>query len=425
MKNPFLYFSFVWLVLSCSKDIKQNSSLAELNIATKAQDTLITNMYDTTCVFSFDSITAPSNWRTYESFAEKEAACQIPDSILHQLPSEKLYRLCVDYPLGTSCFYYNDYQFGFDRIMNAFNGYTELKCRRLRQIDTSVSLDKSNKAYYLRLKFKKLLDSNLISCDKRIKERPSRSYTTARTYYGKAVDAIIGGGDLTEAEIQALYFDMQQNYPNAIIIGNATRDYNCHGYAWSVSNNGLICWIYCGTSVADFSNISKYWTNDAYVQTALESEALKIHYYEGDHSAVKSSVSGYYESKWGSGFLVRHLPGDCPYSGDRHYYKGAHYVIQCIQGSAANIPLNSTRGYYLNPFPMGPDAIWSWDVESDKTGESVVGQYATITTNASAGFPSVNITISHAGSYDIICRFCNPYRTEEWRYQVFVDPDEE
>ena len=109
-----------------------------------------------------------------------------------------------------------------------------------------------------------------------------------------------------------------------------------------------------------------------------------------------------------------------------HYYQ--LYLYNDTQLGFERI-MNAFNGYTelkkrLYSF-TGPYTSWTWDVESDKTGESVVGQYATITPNQYAGYPSVNITISHSGDYDIVCTFSNAYRTEEWRYQVFVDPDEE
>ena len=54
------------------------------------------------------------------------------------------------------------------------------------------------------------------------------------------------------------------------------------------------------------ANVSKYWTNDIYTEVFSPQQAEKIVYYSNSntsydpnitHSAVVSSVSGYYESK--------------------------------------------------------------------------------------------------------------------------------
>lgn len=60
------------------------------------------------------------------------------------------------------------------------------------------------------------------------------------------------------------------------------------------------------------------------------SEGQKIHYYLGDHSAVRSSAGqGLYESKWGALPLVRHAPDYVPYSyvsDYRKYYRRSYIV---------------------------------------------------------------------------------------------------
>ncbi len=64
----------------------------------------------------------------------------------------------------------------------------------------------------------------------------------------------------------------------------------------------------------DFSpNIHNCWTDGSYVEVCNESEAPRIFYYSGDHSAVISTiVSGKYESKWGTGYTDQTQPYNCP-----------------------------------------------------------------------------------------------------------------
>ena len=96
-------------------------------------------------------------------------------------------------------------------------------------------------------------------------------------------------------------------------IGPATSNYNCHAYAWHVSDGGNDedCWLdydYFGSS-----NLQKYWTNDAYVSTSSPNEFNKVFYgTNADHSAISTS-SGVVKSKWGAWPLYQHETTDCPY----------------------------------------------------------------------------------------------------------------
>jgi hypothetical protein len=86
----------------------------------------------------------------------------------------------------------------------------------------------------------------------------------------------------------------QNNYPQATVLANASSTYNCHSYAWNMREGGPTCWL------NQSPDLHKYWDDGSYIQVTSESEAQKIFYYNGDHSAVKSSVvAGRYESKWG------------------------------------------------------------------------------------------------------------------------------
>ncbi len=110
-------------------------------------------------------------------------------------------------------------------------------------------------------------------------------------------------------------------YPEATILAPETKSYNCHSYAWNMTCGGPTCWVNAG---ANNSNISVNWTDGSYVETTAN-YAEKIHYYQGDHSAIVSTtVPGMYESKWGAWPLMRHAPGYGPkgYVMDkRRYYK--------------------------------------------------------------------------------------------------------
>lgn len=130
--------------------------------------------------------------------------------------------------------------------------------------------------------------------------------------------------ELGDSEIERLKNLVRDQYPEAELIDNASRKYNCHGYAWDFTEGGTPkCWI-------DSYNVHYYWDDGSYVETD-ESHAEKIFYYAGaygdTHSAVVSKThAGKYESKWGTWPLMRHDPDYGPenYNMDyRRYYKRA------------------------------------------------------------------------------------------------------
>lgn len=121
-------------------------------------------------------------------------------------------------------------------------------------------------------------------------------YITVYTIFGEGVQGIPRSEELTPNEIQILDSTYTTNFPNATFLDHSSTTYNCHSFAWNMTDGGTTCWINAGVNN---SNISKYWNSDYYVSCS-SSSTVKIHYYNSDHSAKRSSVSGMYESKWGS-----------------------------------------------------------------------------------------------------------------------------
>jgi hypothetical protein len=101
--------------------------------------------------------------------------------------------------------------------------------------------------------------------------------------------------------------------------------YNCHAYAWHLTEGHTNqVWIN-QTNDNESANLNKYWSgsNACFVECP-EASTEKIFYYSGDHSAVKSTVAGKYESKWGKLPLIRHAPTSVPniyQAAYRRYYK--------------------------------------------------------------------------------------------------------
>lgn len=117
--------------------------------------------------------------------------------------------------------------------------------------------------------------------------------------------------ELSDMQKAAILTEVAQVYPNAQVLSGPTNYYNCHSYAYHLTEGwSNQVWInHYDNSYVPNSNIQKYW-NDCYQVTSNPAAAVKI-YYTGDHSAV-ASVNGKYDSKWGAYPLMRHDPHDAP-----------------------------------------------------------------------------------------------------------------
>ncbi len=128
--------------------------------------------------------------------------------------------------------------------------------------------------------------------------------------------------DFSTSEINSLNAEYAEAYPNATRLGNPSKKYNCHSYAWYSQSTSNIYWM---------NNPSKYMTDGSY------SEVSKIHTDVGDrmvyflstdgtntginHSAVIVSYVDYprskrtfvVKSKWGQLGLYKHSWADGPY----------------------------------------------------------------------------------------------------------------
>lgn len=146
--------------------------------------------------------------------------------------------------------------------------------------------------------------------------------------------------------------------------GEATYQYNCHAYAWRVSEGGSKVWI----NTPDDDN---YWEDCSYVEVISQSDATKVSYggpcyqmwgtcidttYTNpcDHSAITTSSLDYFISKWGASPRFLHHKDDCPYSTeDIHYYS-----ILYISGPT-NLCANGGEYRVLNA-PPGSYVSWSY-----------------------------------------------------------------
>lgn len=207
------------------------------------------------------------------------------------------------------------------------------------------------------------------------------SLCNAQTVYlytpnGSVVYAL-ATAELSSADIAYINNACATTYPNAEILATASSRYNCHSYAWNLTELGsIVCWL------NQHPSLHLYWDDGSYEQTT-EANAMKIFYYEGDHSAVKSVThNGKYESKRGSYPLVRHSPDYGPYTNmhNRRYYRRVcpvsvdfinrtvrtyTSVTSCGNINVQNVEIMSTNKLILNattsvtidaPFEVQPGA---------------------------------------------------------------------
>ena len=190
-------------------------------------------------------------------------------------------------------------------------------------------------------------------------------YMTLYTPNGSEVRTLFRENELTEEEIRFQNEYALSSFPNAELLENSSRIYNCHSYAWDYSEGGIKTWL-----VQDLKNneenLSKYWTDGSYTQTT-ENDAEKIFYFDGDHSAVVSKThAGKYESKWGGGPLVRHEPDYVPEiyvpTSKRFYKKSDESRPLYIAGTYF---VCESAKYKINNLPSGASVSWSVSPEVD------------------------------------------------------------
>jgi hypothetical protein len=140
---------------------------------------------------------------------------------------------------------------------------------------------------------------------------------TIYTPKGTSVYVFYNGPDFTQQEKNDLANWVHTHYPQAIILQEATPLYNCHSYAWNMSEGGPTYWM--NTPEDD-----KYWTDGSYLEVSDAAKGEKVSYPYGDHSAIETSVDDVFDSKWGAYPMCRHARTHCPY--DIPNYRTKYYA---------------------------------------------------------------------------------------------------
>ncbi|MEA5404618.1 T9SS type A sorting domain-containing protein [Arcicella sp. DC2W] len=150
----------------------------------------------------------------------------------------------------------------------------------------------------------------------------SQTNATILTPKGSFVSDAVHPQEISQNDINTInsYYDNYVVGPSAQRIGSATKSYNCHGYAWFNADGGSRVWIgYYGDTAEDI-----FWNDGSYVSSGITSGA-KVSF-SGNHSAIVTSDSQWFISKWGLEPLMRHR--------DNYYPNGygsivGYYVKSC------------------------------------------------------------------------------------------------
>lgn len=120
MKKFIYIIVLLFLLVACNEELQIDTKQPTIDNKTRAF---------TSQTFSFDSVTKPEIWKTFQTLEEMQSACQIPDDVLPNLSTEELVQICMNYPLFGNFSAYNDELVGIKKVMDGFNGFTELKKR--------------------------------------------------------------------------------------------------------------------------------------------------------------------------------------------------------------------------------------------------------------------------------------------------------
>lgn len=120
MKKFIYIIALLFLLVACNEELQIDTKQPTIDNKTRAF---------TSQTFSFDSVTKPEIWKTFQTLEEMQSACQIPDDVLPNLSTEELVQICMDYPLFGNYLAYDNETFGIKKVMAGFNGFTELKKR--------------------------------------------------------------------------------------------------------------------------------------------------------------------------------------------------------------------------------------------------------------------------------------------------------
>jgi hypothetical protein len=88
--------------------------------------TITINAQQVDSVYNFPLKPGMSSWKKFQTHKEMLTVLQIPGKILTSLSSSALVKTCLDYPLFSDMWAYDNIKVGFEQLRKEFNGFNEL-----------------------------------------------------------------------------------------------------------------------------------------------------------------------------------------------------------------------------------------------------------------------------------------------------------
>jgi len=185
-------------------------------------------------------------------------------------------------------------------------------------------------------------------------------------------------------------------YPNAQQIKtydgySSTRKFNCHGYAWIKTEDGIDRWI---GYVLNNRDPDVYTTDGSYLEVPSAVYPGKIFWNRpADHSAVTTDQKGIVISKWNEYPLMKHNLNYGPFASNGTNVK--YYVKTPVISGADLIPCSGTVSFTL---PSGVTST-TWNA----AGATIVSGQGTnkLTVQKTSGTTAQSILISVSGTYKL------------------------
>ena len=189
--------------------------------------------------------------------------------------------------------------------------------------------------------------------------------TTIQTPTGVTVSATLES-EFSPSEIQAfntLWDDFLLKYHtvlhNAQRVSDVSALYNCHSYAWHVSDGGNKVWVDDPSLYFSGSLPTYFSTSDSI------GRGKKVKYSTSNHSAITTDTAGIVKSKWGDGPIILHNIHIFPVIENDSiialpYQHVSYYAVQ--MSGAASVPKGTTQtvSTLLNNI-SGATYSWSGD----------------------------------------------------------------
>lgn len=283
--------------------------------------------------YSFPVKPGTKEWEALSSYEARSKVCQVPNSVLSSMSDEDLLETCFNHPFAINILLFSTDKDGFESLVRSFNVFNELSSRdRAKEVGQRIlnrlPIDEDKDGISTIIK-KRILQTWLGSSS----NYRSMGSVIVKTPKGSTVvdTDIVTDTDWTYDQKSAIADTVLQAYPGVSIVGPASKKYNCHAYAWHISEGGMAVWMGLSSNPT-----SIYWTDGSYSQINCQDNGLKVSYSNDNHSAVTTGSVGVFISKWGNGPLVCHSYNNCPYVSTGLNYYIRNYPPQAyIQGRFA------------------------------------------------------------------------------------------